>query len=182
MGIESLSEEYKNTVSVLSTLGTWAAVLASLWIAAKSQKPKLRVFVNKNVLIPTEAQTAGQVDWDKCEDSIGVDIQNVGPVTVYIHYWSFIWRLPVWRSAGMQCNPYMPDFPREPIKLDPGQSASISLTNDLEEFRVAIQDLCRRSNVPPFFRRFARLHVTTANGSKIKAKAGDDLKKWFKEK
>lgn len=181
MNIETFSEEYKNTISVLSTLGTWAAVLASLWIAARTQKPKLRIFVNKNVLIPSEAQTTGQVDWDKCEDSIGVDIQNIGPTTVYIHYWSFIWRFPWWRSAGMQINPYLPDFRREPIKLDPGQSATISLTNDLAEFRKALEDLCKKSKVPNFFRRSVRLQVTTANGIKFKAKIGDDLKKWIKE-
>lgn len=167
--------------SIFSTLGTWAAVLASLWIAANSQKPKLRAFVNKNVLIPSEAQTTGQVDWDKCEDSIGVDIQNIGPTTVYIHYWSFIWRLPFWRSGGIQINPYMPVFRCEPIKLDPGKSAAISLTNDLTGFRKAIGDLCKRSKVPKFFRRSVRLQVTTANGLKIKAKIGDDLKKWLKE-
>lgn len=181
MDLEQLAKNHENTVSVIATLGTWAAVIASLWIASRSQKPKLRIYANKNVFIPSEAQATGQIIWDQCEDSIGVDIQNIGPITVYIHYWSFIWRFPFFWSAGMQCNPYYPDFRREPIKLEPGQSATISLTNDLVHFRRAIDDLCKRSRVPLYFKRYVKLQITSANGTKFKAKAGRDFKNWIKK-
>jgi hypothetical protein len=137
------------------------------------------VYADKNVHIPSHAQTTGIVDWEKCEDTIGVTMQNKGNVTIYITYWAFVWQLPKPWTFSAQQNPYLPNFKSEGIKLEPGQSASIFLTNDLEGHKEILKNLCEKNKVPKFFRRFVRLAVFTSDGCKFKAKFGESYKKEF---
>lgn len=177
--IEQIANNYQHTISAVSVIGTWAAVFVALWISLRSSKPRLKVFADKSVHIPSKAQTSGVVNWDLCEDMISVTMQNKGNVTIYINYWSFYWRLP-WRwTITAQQNPYYPNFKSEPIKLEPGQSASINLSNDLEGHRKNLKNICSKNKLPYFMRRFVALKVFASDGSVFKAKFGKSYKKEF---
>ena len=177
--IERIATDYEHTIAALATLGTWFAIATALWIASKSTKPVLKVFADKQVHIPSEAQRTGQVNWDLCEDVIGVTMNNRGSLPVYINYWSFYWRLP-WRwTHTAQQNPYYPDFRREEITLNPGQSAAITLSNDIEGHKENLRQICSRNNVPFFMRRFVSLKVFSSDGRVFKAKFGKSYKREF---
>lgn len=179
MSVEEFLKSYENTISALSVLGTWAAVIVALWIAHRSSKPRLKVFVDKKIQVPSLAQTSGTVNWDLCEDVIGVTMQNRGSTTIYITYWSFWWKLPwKWFMAAQQ-NPYEPIFKSEPIKLEPGQSASISLSNDIASHRSLLEGICKKNKLPKFMRLFVRLYVYGSDGSQFKATMGESYKKAF---
>lgn len=177
--IEQITTDYEHTIAAFATLGTWLAVIAALWIASKSTKPNLNVFVDKQVHIPSKAQSTGQVNWDLCEDVIGVNLNNRGNVPVYINYWSFYWRLP-WRwTHTAQQNPLYPDFRKEEITLNPGQSAAITLSNDLEGHKEILREICSKNKVPFFMRMFVSLKVFSSDGRVFKAKFGKSYKREF---
>lgn len=180
--IELIAKNYTNIISAISALGTWAAVIVALWLSYRTTKPKLRVFVDKSVHIPSKAQTGDFVDNSLCEDAISVTMQNRGNVTIYITYWAFIWRLPKpWTISAMQ-NPYLPNFKSEGIKLEPGQSASIFLTNDLKKHEETLKDLCRKNKVPQIMKRFISLKVIASDGSSFRGKFGKSYKQEFFKK
>lgn len=177
--LEVVAKQYTNTIAAVSALGTWAAVVVALWISHRASKPILSVYVDKSVHIPSEAQISETVDWNKCEDTISVTIQNKGNVTAYITYWSFIWQFPRLWTISAQQNPYLPNFRADGIKLEPGQSASIFLSNDLEKHRKMLVDLCEKNKLPKAFKRFIRLSVITSEGRKFRSAFGASYKKEF---
>lgn len=177
--IELIAKNYTNVISAVSALGTWAAVMVALWLSYRTTKPNLRVFVDQSIHIPSEAQTGKFVDNSLCEDTISVNMQNRGRVTIYITYFAFIWKLPRPWSKSAQQNPYLPNFKSEGIKLEPGQSASIFLTNDLKKHKETLKDLCIKNKVPQIMKRFISLNVITSDGSNFKGKFGKSYKKEF---
>ena len=177
--LELLAQKYNDLTAALSMLGTWAAILVALWLASKTTKPRIAVFVDKSEYIPSEAQEGDVVDRDLCEEAIAVTMQNKGSATVYITYWSFYWKLPKPWASGIQQNPYYPNFKSEPIKLEPNQSTSIILTNNLEQHRDALRYLCNQSKLPHFMRKFVRLYVYSSDGTQFAGRFGKNYKEEF---
>jgi len=181
---ESLCKNYQFTIQFLIAVGTCAAVIVALWLSRK-QKPKLRVFVDKQPFVPPEAQQTGVVDWSRCKEVIGVTIRNVGEVIVYISYFSFYWRLPFPFSKKMAMQNPLPDFRQEgSLRLDPGMAKSLMFTSELVDFyNKVVLGLCEKNKVPFFMRRLVRrfltLCVVTDLGTRIKAKTGEKLKELF---
>ena len=173
--IELLAQKYNDLIAVLSMLGTWAAVLVALWLANNTRKPRISVFVDKRLYIPSEAQNGDFVDKDLCDDIIAVTMKNRGSVTVYINYWSFVWKLPkLWR-INVQQNPYSPDFRYEDIKIESFQSKSIIIDNSIEQHKEMLINLCKKNKVPYFMRRFIRLYVYSSDGACFVGKFGKIL-------
>jgi len=146
--MESFFESYQHTIDFFVAVGTWGAVFTSLFLARDSMHPKLRIFVDAKVLIPSHAQTDnGKINREQCEDIISVNMQNIGQTTVYIPYFSFYWKLPFF-STVVNHNPFQPDFRKDGLKIDPGQEVSIILANDISKLKsdVFIQ-LCVRHHV-----------------------------------
>ncbi|MFZ0932193.1 MAG: hypothetical protein WAN11_26575 [Syntrophobacteraceae bacterium] len=183
--LESLLKNYQYTIQFFSALGTCTAVitaLIALWFTRKSTRPKLKVFVDKRILITSEAQETGTVDWRKCEDGISVTIRNLGQIVVYISYFSFYWALPFpFRKTKAMQNP-IPDFRKEgSLRLEPGTTTSIMLSTNLDDFQKnVVLALCDKNKVPliirPTISRFIGLHVYTGDGSHIHSKIGSNLK------
>jgi hypothetical protein len=188
--LESFFKNYQYTIQFFSAFGTCTAVitaLVALWFARKSNQPKLKVLVDKRVLIPSEAQETGAVDWSKCKDGIGVTIHNVGQSVVYISYFSFYWALPFpFRKTMAMQNP-IPDYRNEgSLRLEPGTTVSLMLSTDLEDFhKNVVLALCEKNKVPLSIRRltsrFLVLHVYTDYGSHIKSTIGPNLKEVIRQ-
>ncbi len=178
--IELLAKNYTNIITAFSALGTWAAVIVALWLSYRTNKPQLKVFVDKSIHIPSEAQTKDIVDNSLYEDAISVTMQNKGNVTIYITYWAFSWGF-VWPfTIRIQQNPYLPNFKLEGIKLEPGQGTSIFITNNLKKHKKdVLESLCKKNKLPLFLKRFIYLNIHTSDGSNFKGKFGNEYKKEF---
>ena len=50
--METFFENYQSTFSALGAIGTLLAVIVSLWLALRQNKPKIKVFIQKAVHIP----------------------------------------------------------------------------------------------------------------------------------
>tara|TARA_B100000989_G_C19467392_1_gene438992 strand:+ start:333 stop:890 length:558 start_codon:yes stop_codon:yes gene_type:complete len=180
--VEEFFKDYQHTVIAASAIGTWAAVWVALYIANAVKKPKLQAYVEKKILIPSHAQVGDTVDVKKGEDSIAVTIDNLGGMPVYINYFGFAWRLQYpWRKTQAIQNPYYPDFRQDGhIIIEPGHSATIALTNDLEAFRKGVvEGLPKLNKAPKWAKRLIQLRMWTSNGYYFKAKMGKSLRKFI---
>lgn len=176
--IEMLFQSFEHTIAAIAAFGTLGAVVVSLWLAHQASRPRLRVFADTGWYIPSEAQRTGQVNFDLCKFAIHVDLTNQGSVPIYITYWAFSWGSHSWifPEALLQ-NPWQPDFRSQPIVLQPGQSTSISLTDNLTGLHEEFNKLCERTKRPGWFRRFLRLRVSTQSGYVFKAELGRNMKR-----
>lgn len=175
--VESFFKNHQYTIQFLAAFGTCSAVIVALWLSRISTRPKLHIFVDKQIFIPSEAQENRVVDWNKTEDCICVTVRNVGRVIAYISYFSFSWGLPFpfYKVRATQ-NP-VPDFRKESLKLEPGACTSIVLTNKVQEFyNDVVLALCARTKAPVFMKRFIRLRLSTDYGTYIKGITGKSLK------
>ncbi|MBN8521536.1 MAG: hypothetical protein J0L77_06550 [Alphaproteobacteria bacterium] len=171
-------KSHEHSISAIGAFGTWAAVVVAIWLANKTSKPRLQVYVDKRIDIPSEAQVGGTVNWDLCQDVVGVNLTNKGQVRVFISYWSFHWGFP-WCSFGAMQNPSYPDFRAKEIALEPGQSAAITLINDIDKHKENIKEFCRLSKIPFYLRRFITLKVYASDGTVFIGKYGKSYKKEF---
>jgi hypothetical protein len=176
--VETLSKNYEHSISALAAVGTWAAVVAAIWLANKASRPRLQVYVDKRVHTPSEAQAGSTVNLDLCQDAVGVNLTNKGQVRIFISYWSFHWKFP-WRSFAAMQNPYYPDFRAKEIALEPGQSTAITLINDIKQHKENIKKQCELSKIPYFLRRFILLKIYASDGTVFTAKYGKNYKKEF---
>lgn len=175
---DPLLYQYQHVISALSAIGTLAAVVISLWLSSATRKPKLLIRADIRTLIPSEAQGGESqgytINFDKCERNISVTIQNIGLITSYISYWSFFWRIPLVKGS-INSIPYYPDFRAQNIKLESGQSATISLSKDLSTLNDKLSEMCSKNRIPRFFKYFTTLEVTTESGHIFKAKVSKKL-------
>lgn len=176
--IEAFLARYPSIIALMSAVGTVAAVIVALYLAGRQSRPRLRVLADKRAFFSSEAQQGKDVlDPRTATSVIMVIIDNIGPVTVTISYWgSFIWSVPFGEQVVMQ-NPAKPDFRNQPIKLEPGRSASLVLTEDLEAYRQMLGKLARKSRAPWLAVRFPKLTVSTEVGHRFRATLGRSLKK-----
>lgn len=173
--MEQFFSSYVNTISALSTLGTWAAVAVSLWLALSFSKPKLRINVGKVRLIPGNPQPP-KVNLSKCDEAIGVTFQNIGREVAYIDYYGFFWKLPWPFRAVMNHLPETDFRNQSPIKIEPGKSVTITLTSDLDKLKKEFRNLCKINKVPIFFRRFINLQIRTPDGTNYRTRLHKNLK------
>ncbi len=184
--MEKFFQDYQHTIEVLAALGTWAAVVTALWLARDSSRPKLKIYVDRRPLILSEEQdrereTGRPIDIESCNKVVIVEISNNGSRITYIPYFSFSWNFPrfisfIARSAiGAMHNP-VTDFRQDGLKIEPGQSASVILANNLEALKSDVfVRLCRKNRLPLFMRRFINLYVWTADGHRVRARKGTGL-------
>ncbi|WP_341702120.1 hypothetical protein [Ferrovibrio sp.] len=176
--LEAFLARYPSTIALLSAVGTIAAVVVALYLAGRQSRPRLKVFVDIRLYFSSEAQQGRDtLDTRNAPSVIMVSIDNIGPVPVTIPYLSsFVWSVPFGKEV-MQQNPHEPVFRNQPIKLEPGRSAALVLTNDLEAYRVMLGNLARKSRVPWLAARYPRLTVSTEVGHRFRATFGRTLKR-----
>lgn len=169
ISIEDFFKLYPNTLTAISTLGTWLAVLVSLWLARGSYRPKLKSYAGIKNLFTADIQG----NYSKTKDRIiGITIQNIGPTAVYISYWGFQWELPFVKKISAQQNP-VTKFKDGIISLNVGESVAITLTEDIPKLRADLKLLF--NTYPNFLHSFISLKVSTANGYKFKIKLSKEL-------
>ena len=180
--IESFLAQYPATISMMASTATVAAVIVALYLARRQSRSRLRVFANVNRYISSEAQrNSSGIDLEDAPQIITVTISNVGQVPVSISYWSsFTWSVPGGKKLVAQF-PKEPDFRREPIKILPGKSASIVLSDDLPGYMTMMQNLARESWLGTWSLRFPRLTVSTEIGDRGRAKFGKSLRQLTNE-
>lgn len=101
---------------ILEMLGTWAAalatfaaVLASLWLARKAERPRLIVSCDQRVLIdPANVEDPGNVQPEEMPDIISLNVTNVGLTRVRINSVGWHWYLI--RGRGAIQNPPVPEM------------------------------------------------------------------------
>ena len=185
--MEAFFTSYQHMIAFFAAAGTWAAVITALWLARDSFRPKLRISANKVRLISSEAQVLAQradqsIDVDSCDEVVSVSIANQGLRVIYIQYFSFFWAFPHWilrltfRAGRNAIQNPITDFRNEPLRIEPGSSAAIILSNDIEalkaDFFVA---LCRENRFPLFMRHVINLYVMTSDGYLVRAIKGGGL-------
>ncbi|MYE18394.1 MAG: hypothetical protein F4Y06_00460 [Rhodospirillales bacterium] len=175
--IETFLAEYPATISAVSAIATVSAVIAALYLARKQSRPRLQIFADINVYISSESQIdSSNFELGNAPRMIGVTINNVGPVTVSISYWSsFIWSVWGGKERAM-LNPAEPDFRSEPIVLQPGNSASIVLSFDLPAQAEMMKKLAASSRLGAWSLRFPRLTLRTEIGDCFRARLGSSLR------
>lgn len=185
--MEVFFNSYQHTIAFLAAAGTWAAVVTALWLARDSFRPKLRISVNTVRLISSEAQALAQrtgqsIDVDSCDEVVSVSIVNQGLRVIYIQYFSFFWAFPRWilrlafRAGRNAMQNPITDFRNEPLKIEPGSSAAIILSNDIEALKADIfVTLCRENRFPLFMRHVINLYVMTSDGYLVRARKGGGL-------
>ena len=169
---------YRATIEAIAAFATVAAVVVALYLARRQSRARLRVYADVNVYFPSSApEVLGNPENPERRRCIGLTVQNVGPVSVTLSYFScFEWRVAGSRRLFTQ-NAAEPDFRASPITLEPGRSAGIILSIDLDDYSARIADLCRSSRFGKGARRFPRLTVRTEIGDRFRAKLGRSLRK-----
>ena len=176
--IETVLAQYPAIIATVSALATVAAVMVALYLAKQQSRGRLDVFADIHVYISPDAQNEPQIDLGDKPQIISVSMSNVGPVPVYIPYWSsFHWSVPGTKRRAMQ-NPTEPIFRDKPIELLPGTSAVIVLSRDLVQHREMIGKLAATSWLGKFSIRHFGLTVYADNGVKFRAKIGNALREW----
>lgn len=178
---QHLMEGLVAIATIVAAIGTWAAVVVSLWIALASRTSKVSAFVELVKLMPSSGKEA-RISFVDAEESITVSIANKGPYTVYVPYWSgFFWKIPFAKIAVMQ-NP-LTDYRRQNnIELLAGKSENIQLST-VDNLREIIQ-----KSQTSFYRYFKKtrtkhmyLEVRLSDGRKIKAIVGSTLRQRIKD-
>lgn len=176
--IETFLAQYPSTISALAAVSTFAAVVVALYLARRQHRPRLQVFADINLYISPDAprDSTGVVDMKDAPRVITVTIRNIGLTPVSISYWSaFWWSVLGGKETAIQ-NPVEPVFKNEPIELQPGKSASIVLSNDLEAISTLMKSLAATSRLGNLSRFFPRLTIMTEVGYKFRAKLGNSLR------
>ena len=173
--IETFLAQYPSTISAVSAFATAGAVIVALYLAQRQSRARLTIFADVHAYISSESQIdPSSIDLEGAPRMISVTINNVGPVTVSVSYWSsFIWSVLGGREVAMQ-NPAEPDFRSEPIVLLPGKSASIVLSFDLQA--ETMKKLAATSRLGAWSLRFPRLTVRTEVGACFRARLGKSLR------
>ena len=164
---------YRATVAAIAALATVAAGVVALYLAQRQSRARLRAHADVSLSFPSSPPGIIEAEENRQRPRcIAVSISNVGPVSVTLSYFNcFEWRVVGSRGLSIQ-NAAEPDFRASPITLDPGRSADIILTHDLDAYSKMIADLCRASRFGKCARRFPRLTVRTEIGNRFQAKLG----------
>ena len=175
---ENFLSQYPATISTIAAGATVAAVIVALYFARVQSRSRLKIFVDVKRYISSEEQnTTSEIQLEQQPRLISLTINNVGPVTVSISYWSsFSWRVIGGKQAAMQ-NPAEPDFRNQPIELLPGKSATIVLSNDLKGYKNMMEKLAKNSWLGTWSLHFPQLIVQTEIGESFRAKFGKSLRK-----
>jgi hypothetical protein len=162
-----------------AAIATFAAVLVSLWLARKAERPKLRVTVEAMQLVdPAQITDPENVRLDEMPTKVFLVVTNIGMTRVRINSVGWHWR--VLRGNGSYQNP--PERNNQshpwPATLEHGDQLQWILPfEDLVHYiaeNMLASDWWWRAKL-----QFFRVIVGTSTGKQFRARPGPTLKKSF---
>ncbi|MCE3237641.1 MAG: hypothetical protein K0R24_622 [Gammaproteobacteria bacterium] len=175
--MEKFFQDYQYTFSALGAIGTFLAVMISLYFsyrAIKSNDSKIKASISINIL--TVPHTPKY---------IGVTIRNVGLMSVSIPFSYLNFRLP-FSNLAFLINPldaYSADFniPQKsyPYKIEPKHSQTFFVSTTDSFFKNGGNLLEKKINYR--FLNFIRAEIHISDGSIFKVKLPKSIKKMIKE-
>jgi hypothetical protein len=143
--IEQFFAAYQNTFLALGAIGTFTAVIVSLWLALRADKTKIEAS------IAVEAIFHDTIDPNNRPRFMTVHLINQGRLPVRIPFSLFRWKLPFTKTAfivnpldayaGHQWAPHM----QYPVIIEPKAAHTVWLT-DIEAFRQEMAGVVQHLN------------------------------------
>ncbi len=175
--IETLFTNYQHTIEAIGAVSTFAAVVASLFLARSSSKSKIEAYTS--IMIFTQGDGVKRDN----PHFLTVSITNTGLTPVRIPFAFFCWKFP-FKSGSFLITPLdyvganLINRKVYPFKIE-AKHSELFFLSDLETLRSEMskvaQDIC------PFQLLFIRAKVGTEDGTVISAKISKDLRKEFKK-
>lgn len=181
--IELILSKYPNIINTLIAVGTISAVVVSLYIALRTQKPKLKLVLYLSERL--NADEEGLYHPDTGEQTISLNISNIGDIPVYLYYiGNFSFKFP-FLQIGLSLNPIFPIFIESDLEILPSKAQIITLSNKEILYKNIVEFLNEQKFYPTFLINFVEFKVNTSNDISFNAEIHKsiikDIKKEIKE-
>ena len=171
--LEIILSKYPNIINTLTAIGTIGAVVVSLYIALKTQKPKLKADLYLSEIL--NADEEGLYHQGTGEKTISIDICNIGTIPVYLYYLgNFGFKFP-FSNIRLTVNPLYPVFKDSDLEIFPGKSQIITLSNKEEYYKNIVGFLNEQKFYPKFLVNFIKFKINTSNGISFNAKINKQI-------
>lgn len=174
--IELFFGKYVNSISALSAVSTFAAVMVSLLLAMRGEKTRMSVGVTSTFLIHDMIAPHNRPNF------LSVSITNKGSLPLRVPYSFFCWKVPFCRYRWMispldsfsGISPFVTQK-RYPVKIEPKHSESFFLS-DKATFRSEMKKSLTQLPFPTISAYFIKAEIRADDGTKCYAKISKGIR------